>query len=94
MYNIDHNPTATTACTSFHGTSISVVQYQTEDNQGETSNKRKQGKNKVKTVPEPPDSFTNIRPAYFTQKNPTPPHAENQTIHKFGLRTPPTGHGV
>ncbi|XP_014662712.1 PREDICTED: trigger factor-like [Priapulus caudatus] len=27
---------------------------------------------KVKTIPELPDSYTNIRPAYFTQKNPSP----------------------
>ena len=35
MDNIDHNPTATTAATSFHGTSISVFQHQTKDDKGE-----------------------------------------------------------
>ena len=33
--NIDHNPTATMATTSFHGTSISLFQYPTSDNKGE-----------------------------------------------------------
>ena len=35
MDNIDHNPTSTTATTSFHGTSISLFQYPTADNKGE-----------------------------------------------------------
>ena len=37
MDNIDHNPAATTATTSFHGTSISVFQHPSKDNQGEVS---------------------------------------------------------
>ena len=32
MDNIDHNPSATTATTSFHGTSISVFQHPTWEN--------------------------------------------------------------
>ena len=32
MDNIDHNPTATTASTSFHGTSISMFQHPSSDN--------------------------------------------------------------
>ena len=35
MDNIDHNPTATTATTSFHGTSISVFQHPTKESKGE-----------------------------------------------------------
>ena len=35
MDNIDHNPTASTATTSFHGTSISLFQYPSLDNKGE-----------------------------------------------------------
>jgi hypothetical protein len=31
---IDHNPTATTATTSFHGTSISLFQHLSTDNEG------------------------------------------------------------
>ena len=49
MDNIDHNPTATTATTSFHGTSISLYQHPSTDNEGEKLesiriNKRQQGK--------------------------------------------------
>ena len=33
--NIDHNPTSTTAASSFHGTGISVFQLPTENNPGE-----------------------------------------------------------
>ena len=33
--NIEHNPTETTAATSFHGTSISVFQHPTKDDKGE-----------------------------------------------------------
>ena len=35
MDNIDHNPPATTATTSFHGTSISVFERQTKENKSE-----------------------------------------------------------
>ena len=38
MDNIDHNPTATTATTSFHGTSVSVFQHPTKEDKGESVN--------------------------------------------------------
>ncbi len=81
MDNLDHNPTATTASTSFHGTNISVFQHPTPDNKGEKREQLKISDSKVKTVPELPNSFTNIRPAYFTKKNPSPPtHGQTQGI--------------
>jgi hypothetical protein len=70
MDNIDHSPTATTATTSFHGTIIYVFQYPTEDNQVDTRDALLIRETKVKIVPELPDSFTSIRPAYFTQSMP------------------------
>jgi len=74
--NIDHNPTATTASTSFHGTSISIFQHPSADKRGEVtpyeSLKIREG-TKMTTVPELPEFYTNIPPAYFTQKNPYPP---------------------
>ena len=73
MDNIDHNPTATTASTSFHGTSISVFQHPTEDDKGEERSQLNFGQEKVKRVPELPDSFTNVRPAFFTKNKPSPP---------------------
>ena len=73
MDNIDHNPSATTATTSFHGTSISVFQHPATDNHGEERQLVKFEPERVKSVPELPDSFTNIPPASFKSKNPTPP---------------------
>ena len=73
MDNIDHNPTATTAATSFHGTSISLFQHPTMDDKGEECEPLKFGGEKVKKVPKLPDSYTNIRPAFLAKKNPSPP---------------------
>lgn len=81
MDNIDHNPTATTSTTSFHGTSISIFQHPSSENEGQQQEPLKIGKNKIKSVPDLPDSYTNIRPAHFTKKNPTPPQGQ-------GLREP------
>ena len=60
MNNIDHNPSATTATTYFHGTSISMFQHPTKENKGEERHQLKFEPEKVKSVPELPDSFTNI----------------------------------
>ncbi|KAK1906058.1 Nicotinate phosphoribosyltransferase [Dissostichus eleginoides] len=73
MDNLDHNPTVTTATISFHGTSISVFQHPIKDYKGEERGQLKFGEDKVKVIPELPDSFTNIRPAFFTKKYPVPP---------------------
>ncbi|KAJ8364285.1 hypothetical protein SKAU_G00131160 [Synaphobranchus kaupii] len=80
MDNIDHNPSATTATTSFHGTSISIFQHPTPDNKGEEREPLKLAERKVKRVPELPDSFSNIRPAFFTKKNPPPPKADGPSV--------------
>ena len=73
MDNIDHNPTATTATTSFHGTSISVFQHPSANNKGKMRKPICIQDSKVKRVPELPDDYVNIRPAYFTKKKPEPP---------------------
>ena len=73
MDNTDHNPSAATATTSFHGTSISVFQRPATDNHGEERQLVKFGPERVKSIPELPDSFTNIPPASFKSKKPTPP---------------------
>jgi hypothetical protein len=57
MDNIDHNPTATTATTSFHGTSISLFQHLSTDNEGEKHESIRIKDSKVKRVPELPDSL-------------------------------------
>ena len=75
MDNIDHNPTSTTATTAFHGTSISVFQHPTRDETGEERGPLTFGRGKVKTVPELPDSFTNVRPAFIARNNHSPPQS-------------------
>ena len=69
MGNIDHNPTATTASTS----SISMFQHPTLESEGEIrptlqlSDVTEAGK-----VPEIPESYTNIEPAFSTRKTRSP----------------------
>ena len=73
MDNIDHNPSSTTSTTSFHGTSISLFQHPTQENEGEMREELQVRGTKVKRVPELPDSYTNIKPTHFTNKSPPPP---------------------
>ena len=79
MDNIDHNPTATTATSSFHGTSISVFQHPTEENEGELQEPY-QIDTKSKTIANLPESYTNVPPAYLRTKNLNPPQTENQPL--------------
>ena len=72
MDNIDHNPTATTAQTSFHGTSVSIFQHPSSDNNGETHAPPRIIGGKLRRVPELPEAFTNIKPANL-KENPAPP---------------------
>ncbi|KAL0198142.1 hypothetical protein M9458_006682, partial [Cirrhinus mrigala] len=73
MDNIDHNPSSTTATSSFHGTSISIFQHTSSENQGEVREPILIKNSSVKKVPELPDSYTNVHPAFFTKKKPSPP---------------------
>ena len=88
MDNIHHNPTATTATSSFHGTSISMFQHPTKDSEGEKREPLQLGDKKTKTVLELPDSYTNIRPAFFKKKNPSPPRAEGLIVPGIDLLKP------
>ena len=74
--NIDHNPTATTAQTSFHGTSVSIFQPPSTENAGDEREPLKlESEMRVKKVQELPEAYTNIRPAYITQNANNPPVA-------------------
>ena len=78
--NIDHNPTATTAQPSFHGTSVSIFQHPSTENAGDEREPLKlESEMKVKKVPELPEAYTNIRPAYITI-NPNPPPVASQSL--------------
>ncbi|KAK4304447.1 hypothetical protein Pmani_023602 [Petrolisthes manimaculis] len=79
MDNIDHNPTATTATSSFHGTSISIFQHPSTDHEG-TLQERCQIDTKVKTISKLPESYTNVPPAFFGKKNPKPPHVKSPPL--------------
>ena len=71
--NIDHNPSAITANTAFHGTSISIFQHPSIDNHGQERQPIYVNENRVRKVPELPESFTSVPPAYVMNKKPNPP---------------------
>ena len=72
MNNIDHNLSATTSTTLFHGTSISHLQHPTDDNEGEQPENPK--------IPELPEYSTNVKPAHLANKSPYPPHITSRTL--------------
>ena len=90
MDNTDHNPTFTTAQSSFHGTSISVFQHPGINNVGETRKPLEVGEGKTKKVPQLPESYINIKPA-FLKEDPKPlvctsflmPNVESITTQEF-----------
>lgn len=71
--NIDHNPTATTVSTSFHGMGVLLFQNPSAENP-EVKHELPQSQvgSKVKKVPELPESYNNVKPAYIS-KNPNTP---------------------
>ncbi len=79
--NIDLNPSSTTAKTSFHGTSISVLQHPRPYHAGEQREAPmiKDDTSKVKRVPELPGSFTNVPPVHIAN-NPTPHKGVSLTL--------------
>ncbi|CAE1303156.1 unnamed protein product [Acanthosepion pharaonis] len=81
--NIDHNPTATTASTSFHGTSISMFQHPSKENR-EQRVSPKITDSRTRKVPELPEDYTNIAPAYF-KKNPTPASVDEVSLSDHSL---------
>ena len=79
--NIDHNPSSTTAKTSFHSTSISIFQHPRPDYAGELREAPRinDDTSKVKIAPELSESFTNVRPSHIAT-NPTPPKEVSLTL--------------
>ena len=65
--NIDHNPSATSAHDSFHGTGISLFQHPTTDKMGIIRNSRyapyESCQRHSKTVMDLPDFYANVPPA-------------------------------
>ena len=61
--NIDHNTSLTTAVSSFHGTSISLIQYPTVEGEGvENASFKQRNVSASKTMGPLPSSYTNIPP--------------------------------
>ena len=61
--NIDHNTSSTTAVSSFHGTSISLIQYPTVEGEGvENASFKQRNVSASKTIGPLPSSYTNIPP--------------------------------
>ena len=73
--NIDHNPSATTAKDSFHGTAISLVQHPTNENPGNERLQTVISENapRQKTVKELPERYRNVPPAVLKTKDPIVP---------------------
>lgn len=71
--NIDHNPSAKTATSSFHGTGISIFQHPLST---DVTTSRKiefdSKKPKSKVISCLPESYTNVKPAFLKSK-PSPP---------------------
>ena len=61
--NIDHNPSAASAKSSFHGTSMSLFQH--TPSQGISQEQLIMVKEKVKKISPLPDHYTNVKPASF-----------------------------
>ena len=76
--NIDHNPSSTTAKSSFHGTGISLFQHPTDSEKGEQRELLHiAGAPATKKVPPLPEAYTNVRPAYFKDASPVPTGSQN-----------------
>ena len=87
--NIDHNPSSTTAKSSFHGTSISIFQHPINNNFGEQREMLHIAERQsTKKVPPLPESYTNVRPTYFTVSSLLSPKCQNllplkpDTLHR------------
>ena len=71
--NIDHNPSATTATISCHGTGISVFQHPVSSTFSDSRTFEFKGqKPKSKAISCLPEAYTNVKPAFLKSK-PNPP---------------------
>ncbi|CAH1160137.1 unnamed protein product [Phaedon cochleariae] len=79
--NIDHNPSATTAHTSFHGTGISLFQHPPPKHSGETwATLEYPSKAISKSVPYLPDFYTTVSPVTQLRPNVTLPSVHGPYI--------------
>ena len=76
--NIDHNPSATSARSSFHGTAISLTQHVTKNDSGsirhreDITENEKTNEKQSKSISELPATYTDVPPAAFPSDHPIP----------------------
>ena len=73
--NLDHDPTSTSALTTFHGTALSMTQHitdETSDTQHHLDRASPNEKSKSKLVKPLMESYTQVPPAKFATDKPTP----------------------
>ena len=82
--NTDHNPSSITSKSSYHGTGISIFQHPSDENDGVERDVMifKTNKPTTNQIPEIPDEYTNMKPAYLKSK-PNPP---GSTIQFVGIQ--------
>ena len=76
--NIDHNPSSTSAQSSFHGTAISITQHVTNEKTGTLRHEQTWASNTTqhsKSIKPLPDTYTHVPPAAFPNNNPLLPQA-------------------
>ena len=80
--NIDHNPSSTTAKTSFHGTGISIFQHPSDAISGiERGDLILGNRSNSRQVSSLPDTYANVRPAYLKTK-PKPPNSPDTQVNR------------
>jgi len=90
--NIDHNPTSTTAHTSFHGTGISLFQNRATESDG-TERERTPTENSGRIAHSSshyslPESYTNVKPVSLRTKEPViPPTEDHPATNDILLKT-------
>ena len=70
----------------FDSNCISVFQHPTQKDKGEERQQPVTGGGRIKKVPELPDSYTNVRPAFFAKKPPSPPQGMGIDVDPAPLR--------
>ncbi len=79
--NIDHNPSSTTAQSSFHGTGISIIQFPTKDNMGICREPLSLGREIAMKEPLLPQSYTTVPAVALNAASTSVPERECQSFN-------------
>ena len=88
--NIDHNPSSTSAQSSFHGTAISLTQHVSLDNSGIVHDHGGVGRNKnqhLKSIKALPITYSDVPPAAYTMNSPVPRKPNSSSTATVPFRT-------